>query len=127
MAEPSQITLWVLTAEETQALFEGGHGKAPDLVYAGGVPDTPDPGLTNFDKSSCTLILLEIGFSRDLKCDKKLTKTLVRLTTAFSTFRPRVDQASANKGTPQPITDSNAKSYDYRLFRSLLDALTDLA
>ena len=56
-----------------QALFEGDHGTAPDLIYVRGVPDTPDPGHTNFDKKTCTLILIEDGFSRDLGCDKKHT------------------------------------------------------
>ena len=60
--------------EETQALFEGGHGTVPDLIYARGVPDTPDPGQTYFGKKTCTLILIEIGFSRDLGCDKRHTE-----------------------------------------------------
>ena len=64
----------MLPTEETQALFEGGHGEAPDLIYARGVPDTPDPGLATFDKKLCTLGLLEIGFSRYLECDKKHTE-----------------------------------------------------
>ena len=123
---------------------------------------TPDPGQINFDKKTCTLILIEIGLSRDLGCDKNhtektekysplvaaleqywerveivaipigdaattLTRTLDHLTAAFSTVRLRVDHTSANKDTTQPITDSNARSHDYRLFKSLLDALTDLA
>ena len=71
---PSRIPPWVLPSEETQALFEGGHGKTLDLIYARGVPDTPDPGQTNFDKKTCTLIFIESGFSRDLGCDKKHTE-----------------------------------------------------
>jgi len=67
---PSRIPPWVLSVEETQALFEGGHGTNPDLIHARGVPDTPNPGQTNFDKTTCTLILIEIGFFRDLRCDK---------------------------------------------------------
>ena len=63
------IPSWVLPTEETQALFHGGYGTAPYLIYARGVPDTPDPGTTNFDKKLCTLILIEIGFSRDLGCN----------------------------------------------------------
>jgi len=55
-----------------------------------------------------------------------LTGTLDHLTAAFSTVRPRTDQASAIMGTSQTITDSNAISHDYRLLKSLLDALTDL-
>ena len=58
--------MWVLPAEETQALFDEGHDTPPDLIYARGVPDTIDPGKTDFDKKTCTLILIEIGFSRDL-------------------------------------------------------------
>ena len=71
---PSRIPTWVLPTEETQALFEGGHGTAPDLIYARRVPDTPDPGQTNVDKKTCALILTEIGFSRDLGYDKKHTE-----------------------------------------------------
>jgi hypothetical protein len=133
--------------EEIQALFEECHGSTPDFVYAKGVPETLDTGQTNFDKKSCILILIEIGFSRDLGCDNKhaektekysplvaalqqgwgrvefvaipidhagtpLTKTLNHLTAAFSTVRPRHDQVSANKGTSQPTTDTNARSHD---------------
>jgi len=161
-AAPIPIPLWVLPIEEKQALFEGGHGTIPDLIYARGVPYTPDTGLATFDNKLCTLILLEIGFSRDLGCDKKhtkktekysplvaalkqywvrvefvaipighagtsLTSTLEQLTAAFSTVRPRVDQAIAIRGRPQPITDSNARSHDYRLFKSMMDLLADLA
>ena len=49
------------------------------------------------------------------------------MTAAFFTVRPRVDFAIAIMGTPPPIMDSNAKSHDYRMFKSLLDALADLA
>ena len=70
-AAPSRIPPWVLLVEETQAIFEGGHDTAPDLICAKGGPATPDPGLTNFDKKLCSLILIEVGFSRDLGCDKK--------------------------------------------------------
>ena len=57
---------------------------------------------------------------------KTLTRTLDHLTAASSTVRPRVDLASANKGISQPITDSDARSHDYRLLKSLLNALIDL-
>jgi hypothetical protein len=71
IASPSKTPPWVLPTEEIQAIFEEGHGTAPDLIYARGVPDTPGPGQTSFDKKSCTLILIDIGFSRDLGCNKK--------------------------------------------------------
>ncbi len=74
---PSRLPPWVLPQEETQTLFHEGHGTQPDLIYAIRVPDTPDtpdPCATNFDKKLCNLILIEIGFSRDLGCDKKHTE-----------------------------------------------------
>ncbi len=130
------------------------------LVNARGVLDTPDPGSTNFDKKLCTLILVEIGLSPYLECDKKhtektekyyplvtalkkhwgrvefvvipigyagttLTRTLDHLTAAFSMIHTRADQTNANKGTRQPITDSNARSHDYRMFKSLMNELVD--
>jgi len=52
--------------------------------------------------------------------------TVDNLTTAFATFRPRVDHTSASKDTTKPITDSNAKSRGYRLFNSLLAFLLSL-
>jgi hypothetical protein len=50
-------------------LFEAGHGTAPILTYARGVPDTPSPDPTSFNKKQCTLILVEIGLCKDLGCD----------------------------------------------------------
>jgi hypothetical protein len=70
-----------------QALFEGDHGTAPDLIYVRGVPDTPDPGHTNFDKKTCTLILIEISFSRDLGCDKKHTEKTDKYSSLVAALR----------------------------------------
>ncbi len=56
-----------------------------------------------------------------------LTKTLEHLTVAFSTVRPNVERTRASRGAVSPATDHNAKTYDYNLFKSLLDSLTDLA
>ncbi len=56
-----------------------------------------------------------------------LSRTLVHLSATFSTARPLAEQARANTGTTQPTIDSNARSHDYRMFKSLLDSLTDLA
>ncbi len=55
-------------------LFEAGHGRTPDLIYARGVPDTPFPDPTSFDKKHCTLIIVEIGFCKDLGCEGKFDK-----------------------------------------------------
>ncbi len=55
-------------------LFEAGHGTTPYLIYARGVPNTPFPDPTSIDKKKCTLIIVEIGFCRDLGCDIKFEK-----------------------------------------------------
>ena len=52
-------------------LFEAEHGTSPDFIYARGVPYAPSPDPTSFDKKQCTLIIVEIGFCRDLGCDMK--------------------------------------------------------
>ena len=54
--------------------FDVGHGTTPDLIYARGVPNTPSPDPTSFDKQHCTLIIVEFGFRRDLGCDVKFDK-----------------------------------------------------
>jgi hypothetical protein len=51
--------------EESQTLFDSGYGTAPGPIYARGVPDTPSPDPTTFDKKQYTLILIEIGLCRD--------------------------------------------------------------
>jgi hypothetical protein len=59
--------------------------------------------------------------------DTTLTRTLGHLTAAISTVCPRMDHTSTNTDTKKSIMDLNARSHDYRLFKSLLDALNDLA
>ncbi len=56
-----------------------------------------------------------------------VSRTLAHLTAAFSTARPSADQVRASTGTTQPTINSNARSHDYRILKSLLDSLTDLA
>jgi hypothetical protein len=71
---PSRIPDWVLPHEDTHMLFEAGHGTILDLIYARGVPDTPSPDPASFDIKQCTLIIVEIGFCKDLGCDNKFDK-----------------------------------------------------
>ena len=71
-AAPRRIPEWILSHEEIQELYAAGHGTSPDLIYARGVPDSPSPDPTTFNKKLCTLIIIEIGFCRDLGCDTKL-------------------------------------------------------
>jgi len=68
-------------------LFEAGHGTTPFLIYARGVPDTPSPGPTSFDKKQCTLIIVEIGFCRDLGCDLNLEKKTWKYSPLLATLK----------------------------------------
>jgi hypothetical protein len=52
-------------------LFEAGHGIAPDLIYVRGAPAFLNMDQTTINKKLCTLIRIEVGFRRDLGCDKK--------------------------------------------------------
>jgi hypothetical protein len=68
-------------------LFEAGHGTAPGLIYVRGVPDTPSPDPTSFNKKQCILILIEIGFCRDLGCDVKFDEKTVKYSPLIAAFR----------------------------------------
>ncbi len=83
---------------------------------------TPSSRPSRNTEGRVAFIAIPIGYM-----STTLSRTLVHLTTAFSTARPLADQARASTGTPQPTVDSNAMSHDYRMFKSLLDSLIDLA
>ena len=68
-------------------MFKAGHGTAPDLIYAREVPNTPSPDPTSFDKKQCTLILVEIGFCRDLGCDTKFDKKTEKYSPLIAAFK----------------------------------------
>ena len=63
-----RIPEWVLPHETHDALFAVGYGTALDLSYARGVPDTPLPDPSTFNRRKCNLILVEVGFCRDFGC-----------------------------------------------------------
>jgi ribonuclease HI len=91
---PRRLPDWVLPQEVTQSLFEAGHGTAPDLIYARGVPDSPHPDPSAFDRKQCTLIIIEIGFCRDFGCVEKLeekTSKYAPLLAALRTYWGRVE------------------------------------
>ena len=58
---PRRIPTSVLSLDETHELFSAGHGTAPALIYARGVPDSPSSDPTSFNNTQCILILVEIG------------------------------------------------------------------
>ena len=68
-------------------LFDAGHGTAPDLIYARGVPNTPSPDPNSFDRKQCTLIIVEIGFCMDLGCDAKFDKKTEKYSPLIATLR----------------------------------------
>ena len=49
-----------------------GHGTAPNLIYASGVPGTPTPDPGTFNNKQCNLIIIEVGLYQDFGCHKKL-------------------------------------------------------
>ena len=65
---------WVLPASELQALIDAGKCAAQDLIYARGVPSFPAPHLSQFQRSECTLLLIKVGFCRDLGCTEKCSE-----------------------------------------------------
>jgi hypothetical protein len=88
-AAPSRIPDWVLPHAETHLLFEAGHGTAPDLIYARGVPYTPSPKSQPdlLRQKQCTFILVEIGFCRDLGCDVKIDKKTEKFSPLIAALR----------------------------------------
>ena len=100
-AAPSRIPDWVLPRGETQMLFDAGHGTTPDLIYARGVPDTPYPDPTSFDKKQCALIIAEFSLCMDLVCDVKFhtkTEKYSPLITALGRYWGRVEFIAVSIG-----------------------------
>ena len=87
IAAPSHIPDWVLPRGETQMLYEAGHGTTPDLIYARGVPDTPSIDSISFDRMQCTLIIVKIGFCKDLGCDVKFDKKTEKFSPLIAALR----------------------------------------
>jgi len=71
---PRRIPDWVFPPDETQTMFQAGHGTDPELIYARGIPNSSSTNPIYFDKKQCTLTIVEIGFCRDLGGDIKIEK-----------------------------------------------------
>ena len=65
---PRYIPAWALPQEDLDNLMAAGAGAAPDIVYARGVPADPSLDIDAFNKKDYSLILIEVGFCRDLGC-----------------------------------------------------------
>ena len=72
ISAPSYIPPWVLSSTQIDNLRRRGQGVTPDLVYARGVPNVPNPDPSSFDKATCSLLLIEVGFGSDLNLKAKL-------------------------------------------------------
>jgi len=68
-------------------MIEAGHGTSLNLIYAREVSDIPSPDPISFDIKQCTLILLEIGFCRDLGCDVKFDKKTEKYSPLIAALR----------------------------------------
>ncbi len=53
-----------------------GAGAASDMILARGVPADPFPDIDFFNRKDFSLILVEIGFCKDLGCHMKLNAKL---------------------------------------------------
>ncbi len=56
-------------------------------LYARGVPDTPSSDPTSFNKKLCSLIIVEIGFCRDLGCEDKLEANITKYTPLIAALK----------------------------------------
>ena len=75
-----------------------------------------------FGRFRMLLVKRRMDFIDFLICDagNALTRTLDHLTTAFSSFRPNVEQAKAYRGATCPVTGHTARTHNYTLFRFVL-------
>ena len=62
---PSYIPPWGLPTTQLDSLRQRGLGVTPDLIYARGAPNVPNPDPSSFDKPACSLLLIEVGFGSD--------------------------------------------------------------
>ena len=65
---PRNISAWTLPQGDLDNLMAAGLGAAPDIVYARGVPADPSSDIDAFIRKDFSLILIEVGFCRDLGC-----------------------------------------------------------
>jgi len=87
MATPTRIRDLILPNEIPNSLFIKGHGTAPDLICAKGVPDIPSLDPSTFNRKKCNIFIIEIGFCRDFGCDIKLQEKTDTYAPLFSTFK----------------------------------------
>ena len=88
---PRYIPEWVISAEKLAPLRRRKLGIVPDLIYARGLPNVPNPDPKTFDKSKCSLLIVEVGFCRDLGCEEKREKKRTK-------YQPLIDLLATEWG-----------------------------
>jgi hypothetical protein len=58
----------------TRAPFQESHGTTPNLIYVKGVPNTPTPYPTTFDRKQCFVITIELRLCRRFGCAIKIAE-----------------------------------------------------
>ena len=89
-APPHQINYipdWVLLADELQKLIDEGKGAAPDLIYARGISDFPRPTSAPPQRTECALLIIEIGFCRDLGCAERREEKIAKYEPLLTALR----------------------------------------
>jgi hypothetical protein len=79
---------WVLSLEGTHELFSQVMALRR-TSFMQGVPDSPSPDPTSFNKTQFILILVEIGFCKDFGCNNKIvnkTKKILPIIAAFKKY-----------------------------------------
>jgi hypothetical protein len=91
---PRYIPAWALPQEDLDNLMATRARAFPDVVYARGVPADPSPDIDAFNRKGCSLILIEVGFCRDLGYHLKYTEKTDKhlpLLAALRKYRGRVE------------------------------------
>ena len=84
---PRYIPAWALPQEDLDNVMAVGAGAAPDIVYARGVPADPSSDIDAFNKKVSSLILIEVGFYKDLGCHQKYTEKIDKYLPLLTTLR----------------------------------------
>ena len=71
VSAPRFLPDWLLANADQQRLIQSGHGVAPDIVYAKGVPNLRDPPDNSYNPAQCVILLVEVGFCQDLRLQAK--------------------------------------------------------
>jgi len=86
---------WALPQQDLDLLMAARAGAAPDIVYAREVPADPSPDIDVFNKKDCSLILIEVGFCRDLACHQKYTEKTDKYPPYSASFENIGDESSS--------------------------------